>query len=133
MPTIRRRAKARRVVRTRDLAWGEDSWLKADEYRDPAPPKLGRPFALQSKQAALDFYREHREAFLTDLGAGDTCTEPDRRLYHLVGERPWMWWELESPEPRDPKIEQAEQLHRIGELRDDEVEAYTNEDGEIEF
>ena len=40
-----------------------------------------------------------------------------------VGERPSLWWELASPQPRDKCIPQVQQLHAMDELSEDELAA----------
>lgn len=43
--------------------------------------------------------------------------------WNIPGRKPWAWWILVSPEPRDLAVSEPGQLHRLGEISDAEFAA----------
>lgn len=69
--------------------------------------RWGKPFdayALHfaSDEEMLRAWERHRERILADW-----------RSYRPDG-KPWGWWRFDSPEPRDERIPETEQLRRLG-------------------
>ena len=126
MPRIRRRQKQRRHITLSDLTIPDILDLKSG-WR---PERAGmvrfsegiRPRSLTAFETIEDvraFYEDHRELFAKQR----TFKGPQQRgdtLGHWPGERAWVWWKFDSPEPRDESILQREQLLRMGLLSDEE-------------
>ena len=65
-------------------------------------------------------YTDNREAF-TGLRDPKMKVQHGDRLGHWPGCRPWVWWEIDSPEPRNPELPEVEQLDRLGVLTEEEL------------
>lgn len=74
--------------------------------RSPKHKTLPEPMPWEP--ATAEQWHAHREKMLAESSAG---------------KRPWAWWQHESPEPRDPKIDESLQLYKLGLLTQAELEA----------
>ena len=72
--------------------------------------RRGTPRPMVWEECTRDQWLEHREHLLAATHAG---------------QRPQGWWAYEAPEPRNPKIAECLQLHRIGVLSRAEIDALT--------
>jgi hypothetical protein len=73
-----------------------------------APDSRGRAFTSEAERLAA--WEVHRDELLA--------------REHIPGNRPAAWWDFESPEPRDHREAEADQLQRLGLLTPDELAAF---------
>jgi len=68
----------------------------------------------------LELYTENRDLFSV-LREPTGKRQPADKYGHRPGRRAWYWWQVDSPEPRNRKIPEVEQLDRLGLLTDEEL------------
>ena len=111
MPTAKRRCKRRRGLTLSELHFHDVFFLRTGSLRlDPSPLCV-----LYSEADAIAFYEQNRVAFDTI-----SQTQFETEVSHQPGERSWLWWKVDAPEPRDDSIPEVEQLERLGVLTDQE-------------
>jgi hypothetical protein len=65
---------------------------------------------------------------LEDMAAAWNCFGAEiMQLWSAPGRRPWAWWLFDSPQPRDNDMPEADQLRRMGQLTNSEMQSLAQE------
>ncbi|MDY6987710.1 MAG: hypothetical protein SWQ30_06590 [Thermodesulfobacteriota bacterium] len=103
MPSKRLRSRARKAPR-----------MQTGDYWTVLIGPKGKVTAKEKKRLG-EVWAYHRCTIVEDLAYPYGYPNP--------GQRPWAFWQYDTPEPRDASVSEHEQLFRMGLLSDLEIQA----------